>query len=189
MDKFNKEKRQRLLKNLIDKNPFLTDKELAKKFKVSVHTIRHDRLELGIPEVRERTKNVAKTAYNDLKSVSEGEVIGDLVRLKLNQYAESFLKAKKEMALQSTKIIRGHHLFAQANSLAVAIINTELVLTANVEVKFIKPAFVGDILMAKAKVKNNKKDKFEIKVNTFCHDNKIFSGDFTMFVREHEEVY
>ena len=44
-------------------DPFLTDEELAEIFLVSVPTIRLDRLELGIPELRERIKDVAENNY------------------------------------------------------------------------------------------------------------------------------
>ncbi|GAY74487.1 phosphate:acyl-ACP acyltransferase PlsX [Sporolactobacillus inulinus] len=43
-----KKDRQETLKKTIDENPFITDDELAKKFSVSVQTIRLDRMELSI---------------------------------------------------------------------------------------------------------------------------------------------
>ena len=55
-----KKERQELLKETIKDNPFITDEDLAEKFQVSVQTIRLDRLELSIPELRERIKNVAE---------------------------------------------------------------------------------------------------------------------------------
>lgn len=177
-----------MLKNLIEKDPFLTDKELADKFNVSIQTIRLDRLELGIPELRERTKNVAQTAYQELIADNEGEVIGELVELELNDYAVSFLESNKEMAFKDTNIIRGHHLFAQANSLAVAVLDAELVLTGKSEVKFLRTVKVGDNLRAKAELKEVERKKYYIEVNTFCKNKKVFSGEFVMFVRKKEEI-
>lgn len=55
-----KKERQQLLQETIKVNPFITDEDLAEKFMVSVQTIRLDRLELSIPELRERIKNVAE---------------------------------------------------------------------------------------------------------------------------------
>ena len=43
---------------------------------------------------------------------------------------------KKEHVFKRNKIARGHHLFAQANSLAVAVINDELALTAKAQIRF-----------------------------------------------------
>ena len=177
-----------MLKNLIEKDPFLTDKDLAEKFDVSVQTIRLDRLELGIPEVRERTKNVAQNAYQRLTSVSEREVIGELIELELDNCAESYLETTQDMALKKTPIIRGHHIFAQANSLAVAAIDAEIVLTGKSEVKFEETAQVGDILKAKANVKNIKENKYYIEVSTYSGDKKIFAGSFVMFAKKKEEI-
>src|SRR5690554_4911053 len=126
--KISKKERQKLLKKTLRDNPLLTDRELSNKFGVSIQTIRLDRLSLGIPEVRERTKTAA-SAYARLKSVSKGEVIGELVVLELNNYSESVMLTTPEMALERSKIIRGHFIFAQANSLAVAVIDARNVLT------------------------------------------------------------
>ena len=60
-----KRERQRLLQETIRENPFITDEELAEKFSVSVQTIRLDRLELSIPELRERIKHVARQSFAD----------------------------------------------------------------------------------------------------------------------------
>ena len=44
--------RQRRIKENILKDPFLSDKKLAELFGFSVQTIRLDRLEMGIPEMK-----------------------------------------------------------------------------------------------------------------------------------------
>jgi DeoR/GlpR family transcriptional regulator of sugar metabolism len=67
MKKLARQERQIELKNIIEENPFITDEELAKKYDCSVQTIRLDRLLLGIPEVRERMKNVAQENYKKVK--------------------------------------------------------------------------------------------------------------------------
>src|SRR5690554_5158461 len=113
MSKLSKEERQKQLNTLLENNPLLTDRELADRFYVSIQTIRLDRMKMGIPEVRERTKTAA-SAYARLKSVNEGEVIGKLIELELNKYARSVLETTVEMALQRSQIIRGHYLFARS---------------------------------------------------------------------------
>ena len=52
--------RQIRIKKHILKDPFLSDKKLAELFNFSVQTIRLDRLEMGIPEMRKRIVQVAK---------------------------------------------------------------------------------------------------------------------------------
>ena len=53
-----KKVRQQRLEAALIKNPFLTDAHLAEQFEVSIQTIRLDRLALGIPELRERTRHM-----------------------------------------------------------------------------------------------------------------------------------
>lgn len=48
-----KKERQELLQQTIESNPFITDEDLAEKFQVSIQTVRLDRMELSIPELRE----------------------------------------------------------------------------------------------------------------------------------------
>ncbi|MDI3546481.1 MAG: hypothetical protein PWR10_133 [Halanaerobiales bacterium] len=186
MKKLSKKERQELLQKIIEDNPFLTDRELAERFNVSIQTIRLDRLELGIPEVRERTKSVA-SAYARLRSVNEGEVIGELLELELDKYAESYLETNKEMALQRSHIIRGHYIFAQANSLAVAVINAKGVLTGSASIKYHRIVRIGDVIKARAEVKRKEERKYFIEVRTYRGSELVFSGDFIMFAQELEE--
>ena len=60
-EKYTKKDRQQLLSETIEKNPFITDDQLASTFNVSVQTIRLDRMELSIPEFRERIKTCSGT--------------------------------------------------------------------------------------------------------------------------------
>ena|SRR5690554_6565322 len=181
--KINKKDRQKKLNILLDDNPLLTDRELAKYFDVSIQTIRLDRLEMGIPELRERTRNAA-SAYARLKSVSEGEVIGDLLALELDKFAESVLLTTQEMALERSKIIRGHYLFAHANSLAVAVVDASNVLTGKANLNFHEPVHINDKIRARAEVIKKKKYKYDIQVNTYIKELLVFSGDFIMFAKK-----
>ena len=90
---------------------------MAEKFSVSVQTIRLDRLELSIPELRERIKNVAETKFDDeVRSLPIEEVIGEIIDIELDQTAISIFDVKQEHVFKRNQIARGHHLFAQANS-------------------------------------------------------------------------
>ena len=78
-----KKERQSSLMNKIKTDPFLTDEELAESFNVSIQTIRLDRLELGVPELRERIKSVAEDNYTKVRSLHGKEIFGELVDLNL----------------------------------------------------------------------------------------------------------
>jgi acyl-coenzyme A thioesterase PaaI-like protein len=183
-DKLCKQERHKALQEKIKEDPFLTDRELAQIFGVSIQTIRLDRLGLKIPEVRKRTKNLAKQAYSKVKSVNNTEIIGKLINIELNKSGISILETNEEMGLENSGIIRGHHIFAQANSLAVAILDTDLALTGRTETKFKRPVYVGERLISKAIVYNNKDGRFNINVTTKVNREEVFSGDFVIFSGE-----
>ncbi len=179
-----KKERQTRLKKLVEKNPFLTDEDLSKHYDVSVQTIRLDRLECGIPELRERLKQVATlTMTNEVKSLSTDEVIGEIIDIKLDDRAISILDVTENHVFQRNQIARGHHLFAQANSLAVAVMDDALALTAKSSIEFLKPVKVGDRVIARAEVKQEtvKKKRTLVEVISTVDDLPVFTGQFYMY--------
>jgi len=179
-----KKERQQLLKETIEENPFVTDEELAEKFSVSIQTIRLDRLELSIPELRERIKDVAKKNFSEqVRSLPIDEVIGEIIDIDLDERAISILEITKNHVFKRNSIARGHHLFAQANSLAVAVIDDELALTAKANIRFIHPVKEGDRVIAKAKVVNrmDEKGRTLVEVNSYVNPKLVFTGEFYMY--------
>ncbi|MEI3610933.1 transcription factor FapR [Pseudogracilibacillus sp. SO30301A] len=184
-----KMERQQLLVEKIEETPFITDEELANYFNVSVQTIRLDRLELAIPELRERIKSVATNQWNEtVKSLPLDEVIGDIIDLELDRRAISIMKIQSEQVFSRNKIARGHHLFAQANSLAVAVIDDELALTRKSEIKFKRQVKLNEQVVAKAEVKEVKEDGITVvHVNSFVKNEVVFSGIFHMYRSSEKE--
>jgi acyl-coenzyme A thioesterase PaaI-like protein len=182
-----KKDRQQLLVAMIEDNPFVTDEQLATELNVSIQTIRLDRMELAIPELRERIKGVAAKNYsNELKSLPIDEVIGEIIDIELDVRAISIFDVKKEHVFQRNGIARGHHLFAQANSLAVAVIDDDLALTVRSSITFIKPVHVGDRVVTKAVVTNRdeQKNRTYIKVTSTVENEMVFAGEFEMYRTE-----
>jgi len=179
-----KKERQRLLTETIAENPFVTDEQLATQFQVSVQTIRLDRMELSIPELRERIKDVASKNYeNEVKSLPIDEVIGEIVDIELDNRALSIFDVKEEHVFQRNGIARGHHLFAQANSLAVAVINDELALTVHSTITFVKPVRVGNRVITKAIVigRDDKNHRTKVEVTSTVNGETVFVGEFDMY--------
>lgn len=183
-----KMERQRHLARYLEKDPFLTDEDLAQIFKVSVQTIRLDRLELKIPELRERLKNVARGSDLRVRTMSGGELVGELVDLEVGSSGISILPVTPEMTLKKTGIVRGHHLFAQANSLAVAVIDAEAALTGIARVSFKRPVYRGEKVLAKAVIKLKKGNKYMVKVTSHVKDEVVFQGKFLVFAMPEEVV-
>lgn len=182
-----KKERQQMLKETIKENPFITDEDLADKFQVSVQTIRLDRLELSIPELRERIKYVAEKKFEDeVRSLPIEEVIGEIIDIELDQSAISILDVKAEHVFVRNKIARGHHLFAQANSLAVAVINDELALTAKANIQFKRSVKQGERVIAKAKVLkiDDGLGRTIVEVMSYVNNELVFKGEFDMYRSE-----
>lgn len=178
-----KRQRQQQLARELEDNPFITDEELTRKFKVSIQTIRLDRLELGIPELRERMKLMAERTYDQVQSMPLHEVIGDIIDLQLDKSGISIFEIREEHVFSRTQIARGHHIFAQANSLAIAVINNEKALTASADIRFIRPVKLNEKCIAKAYVRSitGQRGKAKVEVFTYVGEEMVFQGNFLIY--------
>lgn len=175
-----KQQRQKTLLEKIKYDPFLTDEELADYFKVSVPTIRLDRLELAIPELRERIKNVAESNQEKLKSLESKEFIGELIDLQLGQNAISLMETKSTMAFEKTHIVRGHYIYSLAETLAIAVIDSQVALVGVANIKYKIPVYSGARLIAKAQVKKSKGNRFIVWVKIYEKNVEVFRGKFIL---------
>ncbi|WP_434121455.1 transcription factor FapR [Salinicoccus roseus] len=181
MAKYKKSERQELLLEKVSTDPFLTDERLAEMFDVSIQTIRLDRLELNIPELRERIKHVAREETDKIRSLSLQEVIGEIIDLELNHHALSLFIVEEGHVFQKNRIARGHYLFAQANSLCVAVIDEPLALTKSAQIEFIRPARLGDKVISKAVVEEMDGRTAVITVESKIEQRLVFKGRFEMY--------
>lgn len=184
MTRYSKEERRKLLKEALAENPFFTDEALSNRFKVSVSTIRLDRGELRIPEVRERTRAVAQEAYSSLKSLDDQELIGELLELVIGERACSKLVVDESMVLTKARVARGHYLFAQANSLAIALVDAKMALTGSVELKFIRPVQLGEVVLAKGVVLKRKFNKYWVEIRLSVGAEDVLRGNWVLFAIE-----
>jgi acyl-coenzyme A thioesterase PaaI-like protein len=162
------------------KNPFISDEDLASKVNVSIHTIRADRRKSGIPEVRKRGKDFSETLFAKAKSLTDQEIVGEILEIQINKEGLSLLDTDETMCLEKTKIVRGHILFAQANTLANAIVDAEIALTGKAEVEFLAPVYAGDRVLAKARVVLEKNRKKEVEIILKTQKKLVLTGHFTI---------
>jgi acyl-coenzyme A thioesterase PaaI-like protein len=165
----------------VEKSSYVLDHELAELLNVSIHTIRADRKALGIPDVRKRYREIAETLAAKPKGVAESEVIGELLEVELDIEGISLLETTVDMAFPKGGIIRGHTLFAQANSLAAAIVNAEYTLTAQATVQFTASAWVGEKILGKARVLKKNHWKKEVEVILKTPRSVVFKGHFLVY--------
>lgn len=165
-----KSERRQALVEYLKSNPFATDDQLAERFHVSIPTIRLDRSTLQIPEVRERIRQVAAGHHDHVRSLERQEVLGELQELQLNRFAVSKLEIAPAYVFSRTGIVRGHVLFGQVNSLAVAVMDADFVLTAKSELRFHRSVKLGDILLGRVDVIAMRRSVAKCKVLTTAED-------------------
>ncbi len=175
-----KRNRQANLLERIKNDPFLTDEELSEIFEVSIQTIRLDRLELAIPELRERIKTVAENNYSKVKSIQGKEIIGELVDLELGKSGISILNTDNSLAFAKTNVVKGYHIFAQAESLAIAVIDANVALIGVANIKYKNPVFAGDKTIAKAEVVRVRGNKYFVWVFIKVRQVEVFRGKFIL---------
>lgn len=166
------------LQRLLAEDPLLKDEDLARILGVSVPTIRLDRLSLGIPEVRQRAQGLARRAVHQVTSLEHQEVVGELVDLDLGRQAVSVMDTTPAMAFVRSGIVRSHHIFAQADSLALAVIDGDVVLTGLANSKFKRPVHQGERLTARAEVIRRRQTRFVVLVITTVGPAVVFRGKF-----------
>lgn len=180
-------RQQQLLKALA-KNPFLTDEQLALSLKVSVPTIRLDRLSKGIPELRERTRLMAEQAQNKLQAIASQDIVGELLDLDLGRSGISMMKVTPDMVMTKTGIARGHFMFAQANTLALAVVDAPAALTGIGNVKYKTPIYAGANLIARAEVIRKEADRYFIWVKIRNNNQEVFRAKFIVVSLPAERV-
>jgi acyl-coenzyme A thioesterase PaaI-like protein len=174
-------KRQKLLSRYLEGNPFLTDEDLAQILGVSIQTVRLDRGKLSIPELRERIKDMARGVYGQVRTLNRDEWVGELVDLELGRQGISLLAVSGEMTSQSSTVARGHYIFAQANCLAVALIDTRVALTGTAKISFKRPVHCGEKVVARAYLSRKKGNKYIVRVTSKVREETVFQGKFLIF--------
>jgi acyl-coenzyme A thioesterase PaaI-like protein len=124
---------------------------------------------------------VAEQRWDDLKSLQLDEVIGELIDLQLDESATSSFEIKEEHVFSRTQVARGDYIFAQANSLAVAVVNSDIALTGAARVRYVRPVRLGEKLIAKAEVCSQNNELVLVRVETTADGEPVFSGTFRVF--------
>jgi len=177
---YTKKERQSMLPQKIKEDPFLTDEDLAQFFSVSIPTIRLDRLELGIPELRERIKNVAERNYSKVKSLQSKEIIGELLDIVLGSSGIAVLETNENMVFERSKIVRGNYIYSFAESLAIAVIDANVALVGVANIKYKTPVYAGSKLIAKAEVRRVREKSHLVWVKISEKQKEVFRGKFIL---------
>jgi hypothetical protein len=172
--------RQDQLQEILKNDPFVTDEELSEKFQVSIQTIRLDRMELGIPELRERVKNVAESNFTKVRSIAGKEFVGELIDITPGKNAISILDTDKSMVFEKSKVVKGQHIYAMAETIALAIVDAKAALTGVANIKYKRPVQAGQKMVAKAEIIRTRGNKFFVWVFIFVNQEEVFRGKFVL---------
>ncbi|HUW66135.1 MAG TPA: transcription factor FapR [Spirochaetia bacterium] len=172
-----KASRQLALSRYLENNPLLTDEELAGLLRVSVQTVRLDRSELSIPELRERLKKLATAAGR-----AAHEPVFTFV------LPEPGAECLPVQTVITPAMVTGHgglnctdYLFVLANRLALNLVNAGISITRAAKVSFKRPLKVGEKTITKAMVNQQKGNKFMVRVMATVRDELVFEGKFLIF--------
>lgn len=170
-----KQRRQQLAEAL-QEDPLVTDRALATRLRVSVQTIRLDRLALGIPEVRARAFRVAEEKLEP----RTGQQAGELLDIVPGESALSRLVTEPAQG-RSEKALPSHSLFAQAEALLrqVVPVGSE---TGLCRMKFRRAVRSGEVLVAKAEVIRRREGRWVILVTIRSTQEEVFRGKFVVAV-------
>ncbi len=180
MARLNRVERQRKLAESLRENPLQTDEDLAQQFGVSVPTIRLDRLHLGIPELRLRSEGLARLSVVHTRTLKRQDMVGDLVDLVIGQSGRSLLTTDESMAFVGSGIIQSHFIYAQADSLALAVVDGDSAVTGLANAKFKHVVGAGQQIVAGAEVIRRRGNRWVVLVISRVGDNTVFRGKFVV---------
>ncbi len=187
-DTSTKKERQNILVEKLKTDPFLTDEELADQLGVSVPTVRLDRLELGIPELRQRIREMASKNHNRVRALGTEEIIGEIVELNLGENAISVLETTEQMVFAQSRIVRGHYIYSMAESIAIAVIDADVALVGVANIKYKRPVYAGSKLIARVTIKQKRQGgKYIVWVMIYNKQIEVFRGKFLLVELKKED--
>jgi len=161
--------------------PLATDEILAKKFNVSINTIRLDRARLGIKEFRERLKDKAKEAMKKVTSISTSEFVGDMINFVPGKTAKSRLETNSSMTFEGMNVVRGEYIYSFAETIAISLVPTKAALVGVANIKYVEPIKANDVVYALAEVKRKTESGYIVWVKIVDEQESLkFKGKFIL---------
>ena len=115
------------------------------------------------------------------------EIVGELIEIELGKSGISILTPTEDMVFEKTKIVRGHYIYAQAESLAIAVIDAKVALIGVANIKYKTPIYLSDKLVAKAEVVRQRGNKYFVWVKTKVNYQEAFRGKFILVSMDDEQ--
>lgn len=174
------ERSEKIIEYLCE-NPLATDEVLAKRFNVSVNTIRLDRARLGIKEFKERLKDKANNAMKMVTSIPQMEFICNMINFNKNKSAVSRIETDKSMAFENTNVVKGQYIYSFAETIAMSLIPIKEAIVEVANIKYVEEIIAGAIIYTKAELKRKTDTGYLIWVRIVDEkENLKFKGKFIL---------
>jgi acyl-coenzyme A thioesterase PaaI-like protein len=108
-------------------------------------------------------------------------MVGELLDLDIGKSGRSILDTDPAMGFVQTGVLKSHHLFAQADSLARAVVDGDVVLTGLANAKFKQPVMAGEQIMAHAEVIRRTDSRWVVLVVSHVRGEAVFRAKFVVF--------
>lgn len=106
---------------------------------------------------------------------------GKVIKLE-EGYAEVLLHTTQQMTADKQGLVHGGFVFGAGDYAAMSAVNDPYVVLGASTSKFSAPVKVGEAVLCKAKVVQEKGKKKSVSVQAFVSEKLVFEGDFTTFV-------
>ena len=90
------------------------------------------------------------------------------------------METNNTMAFEKTHIVRGHYIYSLAETLAIAVIDAQVALVGIANIKYKIPVYSGAKLVAKAEVRESRKNRHIVWVKIFEKNIEVFRGKFIL---------
>ena len=100
--------------------------------------------------------------------------------IELGKGGISILNTTDDMVFQRSRVVRGHYIFAQAESLALAVIDARVALTGVANIKYKVPIYAVDKIVSIAEVNRRRGNKYFVWVKTKVRQEEAFRGKFIL---------
>jgi len=165
----------------LEKTPLATDEVLAKKFNVSINTIRLDRARLGIKEFKERLKSKAEETMSKVTSISTSEFVGDMINFIPGESAKSRLETNSSMTFEGMDVVRGEYIYSFAETIAISLIPTKAALVGVANIKYVEPIGANTVIYALAEVRRKTESGYIVWVRIIDDEERLkFKGKFIL---------
>lgn len=110
------------------------------------------------------------------------ELVGEVEQIEAGESSRVALTLSSSMRVDEKGLVHGGFTFGLADYAAMVAVNDPHVVLLSSQVKFLKPAVVGDRLTARARVVSREGRRWKVWCGVFRGEEKVLEGEFLCLV-------